>query len=455
MKNYKHFIAGLAIIGLPIAAYAQLSVPKVSGPGPVPQVDIPDTITDALSDADLDRLLPAQAGQILKKARLNRLKRFIQDNRDVVADDGRGNPAVKRTVLVTGIEDSQIVEAQNMGLIVQSRETIKGLDLSYIRFTIPEKMRIKKAIKRLEKIAPQAAIDADHIYFASGNMASAPATAPAPVAVSGHAPASGPVRRSALWPATAAAIQSDTAAMGLIDGGVSRQAQLPRLSQRGFAKGAPRASDHGTAVASLMVLGGVAGKSGGRGQSAFLAADVYGTDRAGGNAAAIAQALGWLAANGTSVVTISLVGPPNRLLALATKRAQQKGVIIVAAVGNDGPASPAVYPAAYKGVISVTGVNKSNRLLPEAGRASNTDFAAPGVGIFAIDTKGGKKAVRGTSFAAPLVASRLAHYYPRQSISNIAPAIRKLIAEAKDLGKKGRDKKFGHGLLCADCAKSR
>lgn len=76
----------------------------------------------------------------------------------------------------------------------------------------------------------------------------------------------------------------------------------------------------------------------------LLVADVYGGSAANGSAVAIARAMGWLAANGARVVNISLVGPPNPLLEAATKALLARGVLVVAAVGNDGPAAPPQYP---------------------------------------------------------------------------------------------------------------
>src|SRR3546814_3630277 len=96
-----------------------------------------------------------------------------------------------------------------------------------------------------------------------------------------------------------------------MDGGGAAHASIAgRVEQRGFASGAPSANRHGTAVASLLVgTGPVRGAAPGR---RLLAADVYGTDPAGGNASAIARALGWLVESGVAVTTISLVGPDNR-----------------------------------------------------------------------------------------------------------------------------------------------
>jgi minor extracellular protease Epr len=59
--------------------------------------------------------------------------------------------------------------------------------------------------------------------------------------------------------------------------------------------------------------------------------------------------------------------------------------------------------------------------------------------------------VRGTSFAAPLVAGRLSLFYAKPAVGSIEAAVRKLMAEAVDLGKKGYDTVYGHGLVCGSC----
>jgi subtilisin family serine protease len=137
----------------------------------------------------------------------------------------------------------------------------------------------------------------------------------------------------------------------------------------------------------------------------------------------------------------------------AVAAAQRRGVIIVAAVGNDGPAAPPAYPASFAGVIAVTGVDGRNRALPEAGRATRTDFAAPGADIMSAVDANKRAKVRGTSFAAPLVAARLSVFYPRQAPNKVEQAVRKLITETTDLGKKGYDPVYGHGLICAECGR--
>ena len=137
-------------------------------------------------------------------------------------------------------------------------------------------------------------------------------------------------------------------------------------------------------------------------------ADVYGGSRAAGSATSIVRALGWLASKRPDVINISLVGPQNLLVQRAIGAARARGINVVAAVGNDGPAAPPQYPASYPGVIAVTGVECAGRALPEAGKAAHLDFAAPGADMAAALPGQGYARVRGTSFAAPLATARLA-----------------------------------------------
>ena len=146
------------------------------------------------------------------------------------------------------------------------------------------------------------------------------------------------------------------------------------------------------------------------------------------------------------MVTVSLVGPPNPLLARVVAAAQARGTMIVAAVGNDGAASPPSYPASWPGVIAVTATDARKRVLIEAGRATHLDYAAPGADMLAADMKGGAAPVRGTSFAAPLVAATLARAYPVQDASRRAAALAQVDRAAERLGAR-----YGRGLVCGAC----
>jgi len=230
-------------------------------------------------------------------------------------------------------------------------------------------------------------------------------------------------------------VQSGTR-IAMIDGGVASHPSLARASieQRGFA-GPAQPTGHGTAIGSLLVGDQGPFRGAARGASLFVG-DVYGGNPAAGSATAIVRALAWAASKQPSVINISLVGPANKTLAHAIGALRTRGIALVAAVGNDGPASPPQYPASYPGVIAVTGVDGANRALREAGRAAHLDFAAPGADLAAALPGKGYTEVRGTSFAAPLVAARLA----------VTGSPARLSAEA--VPGKG---KVGRGVVCSAC----
>lgn len=408
----------IALILLSGTASGQLALPRIELPQNLDlPIDLPDT--GPLSLRELARTLDL--------ARINRLTDFVRSNRSAIDWDADRNPSVRGVLIATGLDQAAIIKATSAGFVILDSERINGLDIDLVRFILPANLSLKNGQKRLQKLLPDSQVDADNIYFQSSGSSD-----PAP---------------SALALATASV---GNASLGLIDGGIADHSSVAgRVEQHGFAMGAPLPSAHGTSVAALMI--GKGSISGGAPGASMLAADVYGSDKAGGNASAIARALGWLASRRVSVVTISLVGPDNALLKKAIASAQRRGMIIVAAVGNDGPASPPAFPASYPGVLAITGVDAKNRGLPEAGRAAHTDFAAPGAGISsALDASRTGK-VRGTSFAAPLVAARLSIFYPRQANASVEMAVRKLMNEAVDLGKKGRDPVYGHGLICGNC----
>lgn len=368
-----------------------------------------DRVEGTLDQAGLERLSPARLADRLVTARAARIGDLLRRHGDSVELDDRREPARRGVILLTGVQAKSIDALRAAGYGVAS-ETVEGLDLNVTRLTVPQGRSLSRALKQVRSIAPEAQASADNLYFPSG---------------------------AAIGLGTAALAEAGTVrgkAAGLIDGGVARHPALNGpVEQQGFARGAPRASAHGTAVASLISgAGNVRGAAPG---APLLVADVYGDDPAGGGAFAIARALGWMAARGASVVTVSLVGPDNPLLSGAVRLAREKGVTLVAAVGNDGPAAPPAYPASYNGVIAVTGIDGRGRPLPEAGRARHVDFAAPGADMNAALINGGKGPVRGTSFAAPLVAGRL---FATGSLA----ALR---AEAKT------NRGNGPSVLCGDC----
>lgn len=357
----------------------------------------------------------ASAGQAtLLDLRKLRLRQLIRENRGELEAVEGGVP-VRRGILVALDPDpAGLALAARAGFRVSGQSRERELGLTLVELAVPRGMSAREALKRLKRAAPSLQSDYDHIYEpAGGDLLPFAASAIAQGAGGGGGPR-----------------------IGIVDGGVAAHPSLGSASidQHGFA-GAPKATGHGTAVASLLVGTDGSFRGAARGAHLFVA-DVYGGSRAAGSASTIVRALSWLAGKRPEVVNISLVGPANRAVARAVATLRARGIGVVAAVGNDGPAAPPQYPASYPGVIAVTGVDANGRALLEAGKAAHLDFAAPGADMAAALPGRGYARVRGTSFAAPLATARLA----------LAGSPQRLAAEARP--GKGR---VGRGIVCATC----
>ncbi len=407
-------IATIFMLSLTAQANGQLLDPVGNVLGTVGEIgrDTVDTVRGSVSEID-------RQAQRLADDRLSRLRRLTRRNRDQIEMSSDG-PAVRGQIVAIDPGPQTLARARAAGYAIIADDEIAGLDIRYVTLGLPAGTSISEAERELARIDPEGEFTANHLHFTSGG------TANTVVLV-----------QSALAGADS---QISNPAIGIIDGGVADHPVFEgRVEQRGFASGAPVASAHATAVASLAVGRGRM-RSGAPGVP-LLVADIYGRDPAGGSATALARAIGWMAGRHVPVVTISLVGPSNALVQRAVRQAQARGMQIVAPVGNDGPAAPAAYPASYRGVIAVTGVDRRNRPLVEAGRSLHLDYAAPAADMAAARPGGGYGRIRGTSFAVPLVAGRLTALGSRS----------RLDAEAEDLGPSGADDRFGRGLVCGDC----
>jgi len=165
----------------------------------------------------------------------------------------------------------------------------------------------------------------------------------------------------------------------------------------------------------------------------------------------IAQGILYAIEQGADVINMSLgLYRDSTLLKEAVQKAIEKGVTIVAAAGNE-TTDMYSFPASYEGVIGVGSTNDRNELSDYSNYGPSVDVVAPGEGVYSTfyDEKKGSsfKEESGTSMASPVVAgiaSLLKSKYP-----NLKPHEIEAILEmtAKDLGKKGYDLTFGHGLV--------
>lgn len=345
--------------------------------------------------------------------------------------DRRGLPIMRAVIIALSPDPDALARAVVRGYTIQDDQQLAGIDQRLVTLLVPRGTGTREALRELRQADPQGQYDFDHLYMESGA---------APAAASPHAT----ISSVATMPDV---VQVDIR-VGLIDGGVDAshpvfQRRPPQVSGCG---GVPRPSAHGTAVASLFV-GWAADFAGAAPGAELLAVDVYcGGDAPGGRMRDVVAALSELAAAQARVVNMSIVGPDNAVLAATVRAVQERSVLIVAATGNDGPNAKPLFPAAYPGVIAVSAVDARLRVLPEASGGRHVSFSAPGADLVAAAPEGRFQNVRGTSFAAPLVAGMLASELASDD-SGTAAIVSRLAAAADDRGRKGRDDRYGFGLV--------
>jgi len=175
------------------------------------------------------------------------------------------------------------------------------------------------------------------------------------------------------------------ATVAVIDTGVSK---VPDLKSTKFVKGydfvnnKDDASDdngHGTHVAGTIAQStnngyGVAGIAY---EASIMPLKVL-SGSGGGTIADIAEAIKFAADNKADVINMSLGGGgASSMMEEAIKYAHNKGVVIIAAAGNEGSNSSS-YPARYSEVISVSATNAAGDKAGYSNFGAGVDISAPG-----------------------------------------------------------------------------
>jgi subtilisin family serine protease len=155
------------------------------------------------------------------------------------------------------------------------------------------------------------------------------------------------------------------------------------------------------------------------------------------------RAVNWLIQSGVTVINASVTSPSKSPVVLyAMSRLRREKVILVAAVGNNGPAGSPVYPAAIPAAFAVTAVSTTGNAYRYANTGDYIDIAAPG-----IDVPTTSRRIRsGTSVSVPFVTAAVARMVQRCGLSPLE-AENSLQVNARDLGPRGWDSRFGWGLL--------
>lgn len=243
--------------------------------------------------------------------------------------------------------------------------------------------------------------------------------------------------------------------VGVVDSGVDFNQQLAGQPNRVTAldetgTGTEDCVGHGTAVAGI--IGASAQTAQGNPFAGIapgahiLAVKVTNTAESSGDSQNLQAAQDTLADGirdavkfGATVLNISIqTGAYYPAVASAVQFAEKKGVVVVAAAGNDvtdtnngitetGP----FYPASFPGVLSVGALTPNGGLASFSDLHSNADVTAPGSSITTTEPGGylvstGKTNLAGTSFAAPYVAglaALLRARFPKMTAAQVVARI--------------------------------
>ncbi len=230
-------------------------------------------------------------------------------------------------------------------------------------------------------------------------------------------------------------------------------------------------TSHGTMVTSVLAAltnngRGMAGVTWGGLQ--LLVARVL-DEQGNGSLLDVEEALRWAADAGARVANLSLGTPepvacPDGLRA-AVREVVRRGVLVVAAAGNNGPgAGTVVCPANLTEVVAVAAVAPDGTVAWYSSRGPEVDLAAPGGSNFGSCNADVRTAspsasnpedypcAAGTSFAAPHVSGTAALVLSRWRSLTPDQVRGKLQRAAEDIGEPGVDPESGCGLLRADRA---
>ncbi len=335
--------------------------------------------------------------------------------------DERGFPVRRGEVVGIDLSPATLERAKDAGFGLIEQRSIQTLDSAVTRLRVPAGLSATEARDRLRAIDPTATVDVVHYYGL-------------------NLTAGGRGHRVAHKGSAAGAPATPGLAMGMIDTGVAPHQALRGVRLVAWPAGQLPAApvDHGTAVASLLQR---------EGASTIYTANIFrGTAaRPFTSADVIADALEWMVANRLATINMSLAGPRNAILDRLIQAATARGIQVIAAAGNGGPAAPPAYPAAVPGVIAVTAVDHDGRIYRYANHGSYIAVAARGVDVVAARAEGGFATFAGTSFATPHVTGwisrcRLSGKEPRDCTQDLRRS-------ARDLGPTGFDPTYGYGLI--------
>lgn len=169
-------------------------------------------------------------------------------------------------------------------------------------------------------------------------------------------------------------------------------------------------------------------------------------DKSGnGKLSDIVEGIDWMIRQQVNIINMSFsTKETNNVLTRAINAAYSRGIVLVAAAGNDGGENTVKYPAKFPEVIAVSATNDKDQITGFSSTGPEVDFCAPGDGIRSTWIRGGYERKSGTSFAAPHISGTVADilnlygFMPpqriKQMMSEKAVSLEKLTHEQQGAG---------------------
>ena len=209
---------------------------------------------------------------------------------------------------------------------------------------------------------------------------------------------------------------------------------------------------HGTHVAGIIAaVDNEEGMIGVAPEADLYVAKVLG-DNGSGGMNNIVRGIRWAVAQNVDVINLSLgtQSQPSSDLHEAVKEAAMRGIIIVAAAGNEN--STVGWPARYPETICVAASDKRDGRASFSNKGIENVITAPGVDILSTYKDGTYAELSGTSMACPIIAGAAALYiahikateYRRPTVKEVHEA---LVKATDDVGSAGHDADFGMGII--------
>ncbi len=340
-----------------------------------------------------------------------------------VENDEAGNPYREGELVVMSDDAGLVSRAQSLGFGIIEQRPLKSIGAVVARLRRPEGVTSNQALELLRTSEPASASGYNYLYRATGKVpADQQQDVPAPPPAVKHE-------------------RNKTTSIGLIDGfsaDIIGGWKVERLVDK------PAMAGHGDAVAGI-VLRDLANAYSAEPERLILLDVIRGqTGKGAADVAALVFAFDRLVTARVGVVNLSLAGPDHPALQRAVSQSLKSGIVVVAAVGNEGPAAAPAFPAAYDGVIGVSAVDSSGKPYLYSGRGAHVDIAALGFEV-SPTAKGGE--LVGTSYAAPHVTAMIAGEQKHRK----GKSLDSLLTEfAEDAGAPGRDPIYGLGILALD-----